>query len=399
MRIDFYEEKSFTLIELLIVIGILSVVAVVAIWVINPTELLKRSRDSNRLSDLRTLNTALGIVSVQGGTYFGSSSVVYVSIPDSSSTCGNLGLPALPSGWSYNCKPNSSYRNVDSTGWIPVNFTSLAIAAPLSVLPIDPINTTSSGLYFTYVAGGSWELTTLTESTKYASLAASDGGVDPAMYEVGNDVLLAPFTHGLVGYWKLDEGSGSNAYDSSGYGNNGTFGSPAPTWASGKINNALSFDGAGANVNATLNSITLNQYTVSFWVYESQINSGSGMLTLRLAGTSFYVVWAGAFRVVDNALQITTAGGYAGSSNTNDYLNKWTLMTFTRDSTQTVNIYKNGIFQVSAPSSGGSATNPVLNIGNILPNGRDLIGLIDDVHIYNRALSAAEISAIYNATK
>ena len=90
------DKRSFTLIELLIVIGILVVLAVVVVLVLNPTELLKQIWDSVRLSDLATLNKAIGIYQAQGNTSLGTSSIVYVSIPDSSATCANLGLPSLP---------------------------------------------------------------------------------------------------------------------------------------------------------------------------------------------------------------------------------------------------------------------------------------------------------------
>jgi len=91
-------QRSFTLIELLVVIAILAILTVAVVLVLNPMEFIRQSRDSARLTDLSTLNKALVLYQVDGKTSFGSSSVVYVSIPDSTSTCGNLGLPLLPSG-------------------------------------------------------------------------------------------------------------------------------------------------------------------------------------------------------------------------------------------------------------------------------------------------------------
>ena len=44
-------KKGFTLVELLIVIGIVAILATIVVLVINPVELLKESRDSRRLSD------------------------------------------------------------------------------------------------------------------------------------------------------------------------------------------------------------------------------------------------------------------------------------------------------------------------------------------------------------
>src|SRR5437868_6520397 len=108
---------SFTLVELLIVIGIVAVLSVVVIVVLNPAELLKQSRDSNRLSDLQTLHTSLSIFQADSTGSLGSTNTVYISIPDGSPTCANLGLPSLPSGWVYNCVSTTTLRNTDGNGW------------------------------------------------------------------------------------------------------------------------------------------------------------------------------------------------------------------------------------------------------------------------------------------
>lgn len=191
----FSNQQSFTLIELLIVIGILAILAVVVVLFINPVEYLKQTRDSKRITELQELNKAILYYQADGKTSFGSSSVVYVSIPDATSTCASLGLPALPSGWSYVCASTSTYRKVDSTGWIPINFTLVSWTTPLSILPIDPVNATSTGNYYIYVTGGSWELNTRLESNKYgyggnASKTNSDGGNNDYLYEIGTNLAL-----------------------------------------------------------------------------------------------------------------------------------------------------------------------------------------------------------------
>jgi len=95
---------SFTLVELLIVIGILAILTVAVIVVLNPVEYLKQARDSKRIQDLSSLNKALSTLEAVDPTInFGTASTVYVSVPDTDSGCANLGLPNLPSGWSYAC--------------------------------------------------------------------------------------------------------------------------------------------------------------------------------------------------------------------------------------------------------------------------------------------------------
>jgi len=161
-------EKSFTLIELVIVIGILAVLAVVVVLVLNPAEFLKQARDTTRMSDLQTINKALGLYQAGGGSSLGQINTVYVSIPSSQSNCSDLGLPSLLSGWNYVCSNSTNYRKVDGNGWIPVNFNTISFGSPLNILPIDPINATSSGNYYTYITGSSWELNAILESKKTA---------------------------------------------------------------------------------------------------------------------------------------------------------------------------------------------------------------------------------------
>ncbi|MCL5733372.1 MAG: hypothetical protein M1334_01755, partial [Patescibacteria group bacterium] len=122
------------------------------ILTLNPSELMAQGRDSSRLSDMASLNSAINIyLTDSGGTgYLGTSSVVYVSLPDTaSSTCGDLGLPPLPSGYSYNCVSTTSLVKTDGTGWLPVKLASTSSGTPLGSLPKDPTNTTSSGLTIT----------------------------------------------------------------------------------------------------------------------------------------------------------------------------------------------------------------------------------------------------------
>lgn len=184
---------GFTLIELLIVISILAIISTVVVVAINPVEMLASARDSNRLSDLTNLNKTLQIAEVQGGISFGNSNTVYVSIPDSSLNCSNLGLPTLPSGWFYACRNSADYKKVDGNGWIPVNFSSIYSGSPLSILPVDPINATSSNLYYTYTAGGSWELNNFLESQKYIARSVNDGGDDGYLFEIGSNLILSPY--------------------------------------------------------------------------------------------------------------------------------------------------------------------------------------------------------------
>jgi prepilin-type N-terminal cleavage/methylation domain-containing protein len=387
--------SSFTLIELLVVIALIAVLAVAVILSLNPSELLKQGRDSTRLSDLQKLNSTLSWFEADtGGTGFmGSSSVIYVSVPDTSPTCSNLGLPTLPSGWSYRCVTQENLQKTDGSGWIPVNFNQISFGKTLTKLPIDPINQTSTGNYYTYVAGGSWKLTTRFDSQKYTSkLVAQDGGPDPALYELGTDLNLAPFVGGLVGYWSFDEGSGTTANDYSGYGNNGTLVN-GPTWTTGKVGGALSFDGVDDKI--TGGSINVpTKMTIMGWIKKNTSTDQKSFFSNRGGGTVYF------------GLSFTKVFLYDGIgspkaiySNDNAVsLGQWQHVTATSDGV-VVKFYVNGnlVYNTNQIRTGTTGTFGIGWDPNIGTEYWD--GLIDDLRIYNRALSDAEIQAIYNATK
>lgn len=265
------DRHGFTLIELLIVVGIIAILAVVLVYIINPGVLLQQSRDSRRISDINTIYLVAASVASNSGAALGTPDTVYVSIPDPLATsttgdqCQGLGLGALPSGWSYHCASSSTYAKIDGTGWIPINLTSLSAPSGLSSWPIDPINQTSSFLYYTYVTDGTkYQITGHFESAKDQPLEAQTDGYDLAMYVKGTNVNLAPFVGGMTGYWPMDEGSGTVAYDYSGHGNNATL-QGGTSWTTGKINGAVSFDGSSGTMSLAMDPFGTGAMTVNLW--------------------------------------------------------------------------------------------------------------------------------------
>jgi prepilin-type N-terminal cleavage/methylation domain-containing protein len=193
--------KGFTLIELLVVIAIIAILAVVVVLTLNPAELLRQARDSNRLSDMSTLVHAIGIYQedLSAGS-MGSASTTYLSIPDSSATstagdaCQALGMSTSTS---WHCASSTYYRQVNGTGWLPINFASTSMGSPLGNLPVDPVNQTSSNLFYTYQTNGNqYEVTATMESQKYQSIEANDGGQYSNLFEQGTNLALAAMDFG-----------------------------------------------------------------------------------------------------------------------------------------------------------------------------------------------------------
>lgn len=410
-----HSQSAFTLIELLVVIAIITILAVVVVLTLNPAQLLAQSRDANRVSDMATLNSAINLYETDqsGASSFslGSSSVIYVSIPDLVATstagdaCQGLGLLTLPSGYTYHCAATSTFRNTFSTGWIPINFSQISAGAPFGSLPIDPVNNSSSRLYYTYETNGSqFETTAVMESQKYQlggsnDQIASDGGILASVYEKGSQLGLEPLDYGdtsLVGYWPLNEGSGNVAYDDSGNNATGSWsGTPIGTsgyYSPGKIGPwAGTFDGSSTVVTLppSFTGLVVNQVTLSVWVKGlSPVNwisilgggyAGNSGLGLMSNGRAFFI------------LENQSNEGSVQPLTPTSTATQWVNLVGTYDGSN-MRLYLNGA-QIGTAAMSGSIIFSGFNIG-YGGYGR-YNGLIDDVRIYNRALTAAQIAAMY----
>jgi prepilin-type N-terminal cleavage/methylation domain-containing protein len=222
---------GLTLLEMLIVIGILAVLASVTFVALNPSEQLKKARDSRRLADLRSLDKALSIYESQTmNPVMGSSTKIYLSLPDTNSSCSSYSLPPAPPGYTYACVTEANLRKTNGTGWVPVNLTSLDISSPLSALPTDPKN--DSNYYYIYVTGGSWELTAKMESQQNIvggskDMVSTDGGDEFNRFEVGSNLYLSPWSFEFIAFptaanssnqpgWYKSSGSGTITVSGSG---------------------------------------------------------------------------------------------------------------------------------------------------------------------------------------
>ena len=192
--------SAFTLIEILIAVGMIAALATVVVVILNPAELAAQARDARRLTETSGLKQAITLISPKdwdGPNYQDSCAGeatprIFVSVPSDN---GEI-PPALPPGWtSYVQVPRAASRAVDGTGWVPLDFRvagDVGTTLPLGVLPVDPINTFASGYYYTYVCGAnSYELSVGLQSSKFQKVM-SEGGDDPAAFETGGSLSLAP---------------------------------------------------------------------------------------------------------------------------------------------------------------------------------------------------------------
>ena len=411
-------EKAFTLIELLVVIAILAILFIVVLLVLNPAQLLAQSRDADRIQDLATVSAALGYyvedtASNGTATSLGNASTSYISVPDASATstagdqCQGLNMPSLGSS-TFQCAANSSYRGTGGTGWIPVAFSSISVGSPLGQLPQDPTNQTSTGLFYSYSTDGThYEVTAVMESAKYKQQLAANPQVPdyPEVAANGSSLSISPLysQSGLVGWWPLTEGSGTIAYDQSGSGNNGTWsGTPVggSYYTGGKVGNySGNFDGSTDYVDAGTGSAIhpTSSLTVATW---ANLKSTASVIRI-ISTTSGNNGWAMSPAAGVSRFFLGNGSGLYVTSGPTLNANAWYFMVGTWNGS-VVNFYVNGTLVATSSFTGlqyASGASNDLRIGNEAAGDDFTSGLIGDVRIYNRALSATEIAAIYNAEK
>ncbi len=393
--------KSFTLIELIVVLAIISILVTILIATIKPTEIFKKSRDSKRIADLKNIEKTIDLLYSTYPNFnelnYASTNIVYISLKDTSATCANWinDLSSLPSGYEYRCSANP--QNIDGTGWIPIPFNSFDIIN-IANLPIDPIN--KPPYYYTFVVGGSYALYTMLEDPKNIA-SKNDNDNYPHLYSVGTNKRLIDQAQGLVGYWPFDEGTETIAYDYSGNNNHGTLYN-GPQWVDGKVGKALSFDGVDDKVEVP-DSPSLDirkNLTIMAWVYPRTQLASIGDIVRK--GRSYILGWVDRGSDVFACWIYDTAWRqFRFSKPYSYYIGKWWYFVLTYDGSY-VKLYVNGILdrEYNYVSTINISTYS-LGIGWGSPeySGEFFNGLIDEVRIYNRALSDAEIKALYEATK
>jgi hypothetical protein len=210
----------------------------------------------------------------------------------------------------------------------------------------------------------------------------------------------------LIGYWTLDEGSGTSAADSSGYGNTGSF-TNGTAWGPGRIGSySASIDGVDDMVRIpfSVNWDFTGDFSVSAWVFcttNSRVVAVGRWASDLWNGWSLEQITSNRF---DFEYQDRNAVGQQAHRSLGSGLgyttNTWHFVTGVK-SNDVVRIFVDG----NAGTISEAITNSIvmtgkgINIGSrrdIAPDDAQWRGYVDDVRIYNRLLTVAEITALYN---
>ena len=198
-----------------------------------------------------------------------------------------------------------------------------------------------------------------------------------------------------VAWWKFDETSGTTAADSSGHNHNGTV-AGTPQWVAGKVNGALDFDGSTNYVNVDDPDIVVGSFSLALWTKPRNLPYTTGYRSFLHND-----VWnAGAVHVhlrsVNSQFNLDINGGVPVNTITALQADQWCHLAATVDAAGRVSkVYVNGVLDNTATGT-GTATPHIgpMNIGAYQHNSRYFNGVMDDIRIYDYALTANQIAAL-----
>jgi len=220
-------------------------------------------------------------------------------------------------------------------------------------------------------------------------------------------------TTGLVGYWTMDgkdtpwtSATAATTVDKSGKGNTGTLTNMSQSISpiAGKVGQGLSFDGSDdfiSMADANVYDFGVNEnFSVAFWVKYNNNTANNAAIVEKWSGAGGYPF---VFRISGGNPKQVLMARYDSTNNPNvstatvTPLATWFHVVGVKSGSNLF-MYANGILQNSSTdtTTGVTSNNSLLYIGQRGDGSNRFNGLIDDVRVYNRALSANEVSQLYN---
>jgi hypothetical protein len=341
----------------------------------------------------------------QGRIYSGmkSGGVSQTAVGSSSGT--KLTSPAylkVASGWITNRRTffdSGVLRETDTTVTVPDAFTGINIGR----------SSTSSAQAFASVKNVRIWKKALSD-TELQSLTSTTEGIATSAVKK-TTVTGAPDNTGLVGYWSFEDGSGTKAEDFSPTGTNTGTLTNGPTWVDGKIGKAVNFDGTDDYVSVGVGEIgpnigSVNAITLSSWVkptvYPGALGRKRAISFLLSDGTTGGLLGFYDGGKIEVGGRSTSGDGFQSTTVTFPALDEWHLATGVLDfQDDKIYVYLDGVLSATQSVSFANTTythgTPTLidSLGSFSNSSDFFSGSLDEVRIYDYALSASEIAGLY----
>ncbi|MHC4148426.1 MAG: LamG-like jellyroll fold domain-containing protein [Planctomycetota bacterium] len=299
----------------------------------------------------------------------------------------------------------ASFEEIDVT---PPSILSVTVNSPVHILfsePLDEATATDISNY-SISPGITIYSATLEQDLRTVVLTTSDHveGVEYVLTVngvkdvAGNPILGATQTYqynsGLIGYWKLDDGSGTNAADSSGNNHTGLF-INTPAWTTGRIDGAVSFDEDNDAIEIAIGGLDANHGTIALWAYAEDLSATRYFFGHTIAS------WSNRIQLYADQGGLGLGLGDAHATATDIdvlALQTWYYIALTWDGAN-YSVYVNGIEKASGSYTGLASLNTIADIGNTgnaSYRSQAFNGIIDEVRLYGRALTADRVLELYN---
>jgi chitodextrinase len=334
-------------------------------------------------------------------------------------TAGNAArLTLLPPGTPGSLAANKALVLDTTAPQVPTGLTAMAGPGGVALqwtAPTDNVGVTGYRIYrFGVLAGSStgasFQEAGLLANTIYRyRVSALDAAGNESVRSVPLDVTTRPANPGEILRLSLEEGSGTVAGDGSGQGNNGTL-LRGPVWTTGASGGALAFDGRDDAVfvaNSSSIATLTTQVSVAAWVYRAGAQANWAAVISRQVGSSPFNLehwWLGFSGKGQYRWFVNTTAGYSSTAlGGTAPVGQWVHLVGTYDGAM-VRLYVNGVQQFATPETGtfpadttglmiGASVNDEAQTAVEAFNGR-----IDQVGVYNVALTASQVQSLYAGT-
>jgi gliding motility-associated-like protein len=337
------------------------------------------------LDDIRIYNRALTPLEIKSISYEGMT----VSVAVSDDTICSKQPDTLII---FNAQPDIIYQLYRNN--IPYGYVQLGRGDTLR-FPLDTL--TSSANFRIFATDQTTNCSKWLDTTIYIQ-------VNCCIADLGSPVNSQPSTNGLVAYYPFN----GNANDESGNGNNGTVnGATLTTDRFGNANSAYSFNGIANNImipNSPSFAFDTLNFTISIWLkYNSQSGGTTDYAAIFIKALLTYPEH-GISLFVDYPPPILNKIGFRISrvlefySNSNSLHGQWHHIVFQRENNY-LKLYIDGVLDSKYLSTNINCTNnqPIwLGSNHVISTSQNYNGIMDDIRIYNRAITDFEVSRIYN---
>lgn len=262
-----------------------------------------------------------------------------------------------------------------------------------------PVFSGSTGAYFGSYQGTSEFTAGSIDDVRIYNRALSQSDIK-ALATIGQTIRTGVSERGLVAHWSLDEGTSTIAHDFSGNGRNGNLTNMDATtdWVTGKKGKALDFDGVDDRVLFPSMTTAFADFTACVWFKALPTNDGHERLIDKNFQNGFWLgrngtaanSWGGGVResLAPYGIFVTLPDG------------QWNHICSIRSGTTHFIIGNGGAVSTSNTVSSSALSTDTTSLGTEYVSGVSFFdGQIDDVRIYDRALSFAEVKSLYQQNK